>query len=176
MVAALSAGGGTLAAVVAAALVDVRFIPLGIAIAGDLRGGRFRRALEGQTVVDGSWAAAHLGDGRFDRLLLFGATAVQWPAWVAGTVIGVALAPGAGLTHALGLDALTPALFAILLLDELKRGREGRLSAGIGAVVAAALIAVAPAGLALVAGSGAATLVALARTGKADRADAEAAA
>ena len=169
MVATLGAGGDALAAVIAAALVNIRYIPMGIAIAGDLRGGRLRRALEGQAVVDGSWAAAHLGGGRFDRSLLFGATVVQWPAWVAGTAIGVAVAPDPGLLHTLGLDALTPALVAVLLLDELRRGREGWLSAGIGAGVAGAAIAVVSAGPALIAGAGAAALVALARAGRTSR-------
>ncbi|MFD9903273.1 AzlC family ABC transporter permease [Streptomyces sp. NPDC059063] len=173
MVATLSAGGDALAAVLAAALVNIRFVPMGIAIARDLRGGRLRRALEGQAVIDGSWAAAHLGGGRFDRSLLFGATVVQWPSWVVGTAIGVAVAPDPDLLHTLGIDALTPALFAVLLLDELKRGREGWLSAGIGAAVAGALIAVVPAGPALVAGAGAAALVALARGVRTVRADQE---
>ncbi|MFE0173228.1 AzlC family ABC transporter permease [Streptomyces sp. NPDC059002] len=171
MVATLGAGGDALAAVIAAALVNIRYIPMGIAIAGDLRGGRLRRALEGQAVIDGSWAAAHLGGGRFDRPLLFGATVIQWPSWVVGTAIGVAVAPDPELLHTLGLDVLTPALFAVLLLDELKRGREGWLSAGIGAGVAGALIAVVPAGPALVAGAGAAALVALARSSRTDETD-----
>ncbi|MFI9809150.1 AzlC family ABC transporter permease [Streptomyces sp. NPDC052301] len=171
MVATLGAGGDALATVIAAALVNSRYVPMGIAIAGDLRGGRLRRALEGQAVVDGSWAAAHLGGGRFDRSLLLGATVVQWPVWVAGTAIGVAVAPDPGLLYTLGLDALTPALFAVLLLDELRRGREGWLSAGIGAGVAGAGIAVVSAGPALVAGAGAAALVALARAGRTGRAE-----
>ncbi|MET9953082.1 AzlC family ABC transporter permease [Streptomyces sp. NPDC006339] len=175
MVATLGAGGGGWAAVVAAALVNVRYIPMGVAVAGDLRGGRLRRALEGQAVVDGSWAAAHLGGGRFDRPLLFGATAVQWPAWVAGTAVGVVFAPDATLLRALGLDVLTPALFAVMLLDELRRGREGRIAAGAGAVVAGTVIAVAPAGVALVAGAGAAVLTALAGTRRTGRSRAGAA-
>ncbi|WP_189431292.1 AzlC family ABC transporter permease [Streptomyces rubiginosohelvolus] len=67
LLATLGSGGGPAGAVMSAALINSRFIPMGIAVAGDLRGGRFRRALEGQAVVDGSWAAAHLGAGRFDR-------------------------------------------------------------------------------------------------------------
>lgn len=76
---ALTGGGGISAAVAAAALINGRFIPMGVAVAGDLRGSRVRKELEGQAVVDGSWAAAHLGGGRFDRYKLFGATVVQWP-------------------------------------------------------------------------------------------------
>ncbi|WP_223279907.1 AzlC family ABC transporter permease [Streptomyces sp. SDr-06] len=159
LAATLGAGGGVIAAVTAAALVNVRFVPMGIAVARDLRGGRLRRALEGQAVVDGSWAAAHLGGGRFDRPFLFGATAAQWPAWVAGTALGVAVAPDPALLHTLGLDVLTPGLFVVLLLDEVRRNRAGRLPAVLGAVIAGALLYVLPSGPALIGAAAAAFLV-----------------
>ncbi|MET9480658.1 AzlC family ABC transporter permease [Streptomyces sp. NPDC006638] len=162
LLATLGSGGGLASAVTSAALINSRFIPMGIAVAGDLRGGRFRRALEGQAVVDGSWAAAHLGGGRFDRYLLFGATAIQWPAWVAGTALGVVVSPDPDLLHRLGLDVLTPALFVALLFDEVRRERINRLPALLGAVLAAGLIVVLPAGPALV-GAALAALVALFR-------------
>ncbi|MET9375325.1 AzlC family ABC transporter permease [Streptomyces sp. NPDC002992] len=162
LAAALGTGGGIAAAVTAAALINSRFLPMGMAIAGDLRGGRLRRALEGQAVVDGSWAAAHLGGGRFDRYVLFGATAIQWPAWVAGTALGVAIAPPPQLLHTLGLDVLTPALFATLLFDELCKDRAHRLPALLAAVIAAGLITVLPTGPALI-GAATAALIALAR-------------
>lgn len=162
LVAALGTGGGMAAAVTAAALINSRFLPMGMAIARDLRGGRLRRALEGQAVVDGSWAAAHLGGGRFDRYVLFGATAIQWPAWVAGTALGVVVAPAPELLHTLGLDVLTPALFVLLLSDELRKGPESRLPALFGGAIAAGLIVVLPAGPTLV-GAAAAALIALVR-------------
>ncbi|MFH9590181.1 AzlC family ABC transporter permease [Streptomyces luteogriseus] len=163
LLATMGSGGGIAGAVTSAALINSRFIPMGIAVAGDLRGGRFRRALEGQAVVDGSWAAAHLGGGRFDRYLLFGATAIQWPAWVAGTALGVVVSPDPDLLHRLGLDVLTPALFVALLFDEVRRERFNRLPALLAAVLAAGLIVFLPAGPALV-GTALASLVALFRT------------
>lgn len=163
LLATLGSGGGIAGAVTSAALINSRFVPMGIAVAGDLRGGRLRRALEGQAVVDGSWAAAHLGGGRFDRYLLFGATAIQWPAWVAGTALGVVVSPDPGLLHRLGLDVLTPALFVALLFDEVRKERINRLPALLGAVIAAGLVYVLPAGPALV-GAALAALVALFRT------------
>lgn len=162
LLATLGSGGGIAGAVTSAALINSRFIPMGIAVAGDLHGGRFRRALEGQAVVDGSWAAAHLGGGRFDRHLLFGATAIQWPAWVAGTALGVVVSPDPDLLHRLGLDVLTPALFVALLFDEVRRERINRLPALLGAVLATGLIFFLPAGPALV-GAALAALVALFR-------------
>src|SRR5690554_390958 len=59
--AVLGAGGGAVAAIVAAVLLSARFLPMGVAVAPHLKGGRLRRALEGQTVVDASWALASRG-------------------------------------------------------------------------------------------------------------------
>ncbi|MEV7227970.1 AzlC family ABC transporter permease [Polymorphospora sp. NPDC051019] len=165
LAAALAGGGGIPAAVTAAALINARFIPMGVAVAGDLRGGRLRRAIEGQAVVDASWVAAHLGGGRFDRYRLIGATIVQWPAWVAGTALGVALAPPESLVETLGLDVIFPAFFLLLLLDELRGARPSRFAAAVGGVVAAGLVLVVPTGLALL-GSTAGALLGLRGKGK----------
>jgi len=147
---ALGGGGGAGPAVIAAGLINGRYLPMGLAVAPSLRGNRFRRAIEGQAVVDGSWAAAHLGNGRFDRELLIGSTLVQWPAWVLGTAVGVFVAPSPAVVHTYGLDLAFPAFFLVLLLDELPSARKGWAAAGIGATVAAGLVAVLPAGLALI--------------------------
>ncbi len=77
----LAAGGGLGAAVGAAALMNSRFLPMGIALGPSLHGRRFRRAVEGQAVVDSSWAMSARGDGGFDREYLFGHTGVQYVAW-----------------------------------------------------------------------------------------------
>jgi predicted branched-subunit amino acid permease len=63
----LGSGGGALPAIAAAALLNARFGPMGVAVAPHLKGGPLRRALEGQAVVDASWALASRGEGRFDR-------------------------------------------------------------------------------------------------------------
>ena len=57
-VAILAQGGGAGAAIAAAALMNSRFLPMGVALAPSLRGGPVRRALQGQAVVDASWALA----------------------------------------------------------------------------------------------------------------------
>src|SRR3954453_691965 len=54
----VSAGGGLGAAVGAAALMNSRFLPMGIALAPSLPGGPVKRAAQGQAVVDASWAMA----------------------------------------------------------------------------------------------------------------------
>jgi 4-azaleucine resistance transporter AzlC len=149
----LGAGGGVGAAVAAAALMNSRFLPMGLALGPSLRGSRARRAVEGQAVVDSSWVMAARGDGSFDRTYLFGHTAVQYVGWVAGTVLGVVV-PSLD-ARALGLDAVFPAFFLALLLGEVK----DRLRAGValgGAVLALALVPVAPPGVPVLVASGAA--------------------
>ena len=59
---------------------------MGVALAPSLRGGPIKRALQGQAVVDASWALASRPDGSFDRMLLFGSSAAQYTTWVTGTV------------------------------------------------------------------------------------------
>src|SRR4051794_41851964 len=84
----LAAGGGVASAVSAGLLINGRFLPMGLALAPALRGGRLRRAVEGQAMVDASWALANRGDGRFDRDVMIGATIPQAAAWWTGTAGG----------------------------------------------------------------------------------------
>jgi 4-azaleucine resistance transporter AzlC len=151
-IAILAQGGTVAAAIVTAALVNSRFLPMGIALAPSLPGGPLRRALQGQAVVDASWAMAARGDGSFDRWRLFGSTAVQYVGWVGGTVLG-ALAGGAlGDPGKLGLDAVYPAFFLALLLAEM-RDRRSRAVALLGGAVALVLIPIAPPGAPVLAAS-----------------------
>lgn len=144
--AVLSAGGGAAAAIVAGMLLNLRFVPMGIAIAPSLRAGRLGRALRGQALVDASWALANRGGGRFDIEFLVGSTLAQYPAWVGGTVLG-ALAGGLiGNPRSLGLDAIFPAFFLGLLVVELRRP-QARPVAALGAVIALALTPFTPAGV-----------------------------
>lgn len=153
LVTVLAGGGVAWAAIAAAGLINLRFLPMAVAAGPSLLGGRLRRTVEAQAVVDGSWVAAHLGGGRFDRELLIAATLVQWPTWVLGTVAGVLVAPPDDLVHTLGLDVLFPAFFFMLLLDELRTSWVARVAAVGGALISAALLLVVPTGLALLAGS-----------------------
>jgi 4-azaleucine resistance transporter AzlC len=145
-VAIVAHGGAAGAAIVAAALVNARFLPMGVALGPSLPGGGVKRALQGQAVVDASWAMAAQGDGSFDRSFLFGATALQYVTWQAGTILG---AFGGGLIgdpEKLGLDAIFPAFFLALLLAEVKDGRTFGVAA-LGAAIALALVPFAPAGI-----------------------------
>ena len=150
--AVLTGGGSIPTAVVAGTLMNGRFLPMGLALGPSLPGGPLRRALGGQAVVDASWALSNLGDGRFDRHKLFGATALQWCGWTGGTAVG-ALSQGAlGDLDRFGIDAIYPAFFVALLVLELREGR-GRLVAFLGAVVALALSPFTPAGVPVLAAS-----------------------
>src|SRR5205809_223944 len=57
-IAILGAGGGVGAAIAAAAMMNSRFLAMGIALGPSLPGGPWRRAAQGQAVVDSSWAMA----------------------------------------------------------------------------------------------------------------------
>jgi predicted branched-subunit amino acid permease len=155
--AVLAGGGGALAAVAAGLLLNVRFLPMGVAVAPWLSGGRLSRALKGQAVVDPSWALAHRGGGRFDPHLLLGATLPQYPAWVGGTVIGVLGGGLMGDPGRLGLDAIFPAFFLALLAAELSDSR-ARWAAVAAVGVALALVPFTPPGVPVIAASAAALL------------------
>jgi 4-azaleucine resistance transporter AzlC len=150
------AGGGSVgAAVTSAALMNSRFLPMGIALAPSLPGRALKRAAQGQGVVDSSWAMALREDGTFDRWFLFGGTGVQYVTWFTGTAVGTVV--GGVDTEELGLDAVFPTFFLALLIAELRSGR-AKLTALIGALLALALVPVAPAGIPILVASLAALL------------------
>ena len=156
--AVLASGGSTTAAILTGIMLNARFLPMGVAIASSLPGGPLLRALQGQTIVDASWAVAHLGGGRFDRNLLMGATIPQYPAWVLGTVIGALGAGSLGDPKALGLDAVFPAFFLGLLLSEATASVLARTVALTGAAIALLLTPLLPPGLPILLAASAALL------------------
>jgi len=160
-VSVLAAGGGAPAAILAALLLNARYLPIGISVARYLRGGRWRRFLQSQLVVDESWAIAAQRDGEFDADRLIGAGIVLWVAWVGGTIIGVIGGEALGDPAALGLDAAFPALFLALLVTQLN-DRVAVVAALLGAAIAIVLLPFAPPGVPIVAAA-AASLVGLAR-------------
>ncbi|NYG55463.1 AzlC family ABC transporter permease [Nocardioides perillae] len=142
----VTAGGGLLPGVLAGTLMNARFLAMGIALAPSLTRGPAVRALQGQTVVDPSWVLANRGDGTFDRHLLMGATVPQYAGWLSGTLAGAVAGDLVGDTARFGLDAVFPTFFLALLAAELRDPRS-RGVAVAGAVVALALVPVAPPGV-----------------------------
>ena len=154
---ALTAGGGALAAIAAGMLMNARWLPMGLAVGPFLKGRPLRRAFESLALVDASFALSRRSDGTYDRGILIGATIPQYGAWVSGTAAGVL--GGAVLSDpgALGLDAMFPAFFAVLLAGEI-RGREAFTAAALGAGIALVLMPIAPPGVPVVAAAGAALI------------------
>lgn len=144
----LGAGGSVPAAVLAGGLVNLRFLIAGLAIGTGLHGGVLRRSLLSQSIVDASVVLARTNAGYGGRRLV-GSTVPQWLGWQVGTVVGVFLAGVLANPDRYGIDALFPAFFFVLLLREV-RGR-ALLEVAVGAaVLAGALIPVAPAGVPVV--------------------------
>ena len=156
--AVLGGGGGALSAIVAAILLNARFLPMGVAVAPFLKGGPLRRALEGQAVVDASWALASRGGGRFDRDFMIGATLPQVVAWIGGTVIGVFASGVVGDVERLGLDVIFPAFFMALLMEELRGGKVTLAAALIAAALSLVLVPLLPPGVPVIAACAAALL------------------
>lgn len=155
--AVLSAGGGAAAAIAAGVLLNARYLAMGLALAPSLRGRPGSRAGFAMTVVDASWAASSIGGGNFDPWYMVGVSTPQYVGWVLGTVIGVFAGSAIGDPRAFGLDALFPAFFIALLLEEV-RGRRKLAAAGGGAGIALGLTPLLPAGLPILAAAAAAAL------------------
>jgi len=145
-------GGSVLAAVAAAVLLNARYLAISVSVAPAFRGSHLRRLLEGQLIVDESWAVAQIGGGRIDRRLLVGAGLLLFPCWVGGTALGVFGGDALGDPKRLGLDAAFPALFLALLVTLLV-SRRVFLAALAGGLIALALLPVAPAGVPVIAAS-----------------------
>jgi 4-azaleucine resistance transporter AzlC len=158
----LVAAGGAGAAILAGLLMNARFLPMGFAAAPSLRGRPWRRAAEGQAIVDASWAIAHRADGTFDRGVLLGATIPQACGWISGTAIGVFGGSALAEPEKLGIDAIFPAFYLALLFEE-GGTRQGLAVALTGGAITLALMSFVPAGLAVIAAASAA-LIGLRRT------------
>jgi 4-azaleucine resistance transporter AzlC len=152
----LAAGGATGAAIGAALLMNARWLPMGFAIGPSLRGGARARALQSQAIVD-AFAISSRGDGTFDRGLLIGATLPQAASWVTGTVLGVLFGSALGDPARLGLDAIFPAFYLSLVVEEVG-SRRAVAAALTGAAITVALMPVAPVGVPVIAASAAALI------------------
>jgi len=150
--------GGTIAAAIGAALLlNARYGPIGVSVAPWLTGSTLSRFLHAQLTVDESWAIAAEGGGRFDPRKLVGAGLLLYVCWVGGTAIGAIGGRSFGDPGSLGLDAAFGALFLGLLIP-LAKGRRRTQAALLGATIALALTPIAPAGVPIIAASGACLL------------------
>lgn len=158
--------GSVVAAIAGAVLINVRYLVMGIAINDSLKGGRLRRAVQAQALVDASFVTAHEGGGRFDIGRMVGMTVVQWTCWVVGTALGVWLRPGPAVLEQWGADVVFPAFFLLLALDEIRSARAA-VAVVSGALLSGLLMLAVDPGLALLAAT-AGALVAAAPLGRSD--------
>jgi 4-azaleucine resistance transporter AzlC len=135
----LDNGGSVATAVIAAVLLNARYLAVSVAIAGDFEGSRLRRLLESQLIVDESWAVAQRGGGRIDRRILVAAGLLLYPCWVGATALGVFGGGFLGKPERFGLDAAFPALFLALLVSVVKTRREIAAAVAGGAIALAFL-------------------------------------
>ncbi len=152
----LEDGGALAAAIVAAVLLNLRYLAVGISVAPSLGGSPLRRLVEAQLATDESWAISQR-DGRVDRGRLLGAGLVLLVAWTGGTAVGVIGGSALGDPADYGLDAMFPALFLALLVGQLG-SRQARAAALAGALVALVLIPIAPPGVPIVAAAAGAVI------------------
>ena len=145
----LDEGGGLVAAIVAALLLNARYAAIGVSVAPLFRGSRLRRLLEAQLIVDESWALSARPDGTFDRRVLLGAGLTLYVTWVLGTVLGVLGGGFLGDPERLGLDAAFPALFLALLAGQLT-SRRAVAAALAGGGIALVLLPFTPPGVPIV--------------------------
>src|SRR4051812_3807297 len=123
-VSGMAAGGGIAAALPPAVLLAARNGIYAVSLGSVLGRGRWRRALAAHLVIDESTAMAHAQDEAPDKRRGFLLTAVAiFLCWNAGTLAG-ALAGGVlGDPKSLGMDAIFPAVFLVLLVPQI-RSRE----------------------------------------------------
>jgi predicted branched-subunit amino acid permease len=102
-------------------------------------------------VIDETTAMAQAQDDPRAARRAFLVTGVSvWICWNTGTLIGALIGGGLGDPKALGLDAMFPAAFLALLAPQLRRPG-APAAALVGAVIALALVPVAPAGVPVIA-------------------------
>ena len=152
----LDAGGTIAAATLAAIFLNARYVAISVTVASIFPGGKLRRAVESQSIVDESWALAGRR-GRFEWPILLGSGVVFYVLWVGSTAAGTVLGGVLEDPNALGLDAAFATLFLALAVPYLKEPK-ARRAAAVAAVITLVLLPVAPAGVPIIAASAACLL------------------
>jgi 4-azaleucine resistance transporter AzlC len=155
-VSVLDAGGTVAAAVLAAVFLNARYVAISVTIASIFPGGKLRRLVEAQTIVDESWALSGRR-GRFEWPILIGSGLVFYVLWVGSTALGTVLGGVLENPNALGLDAAFAALFLALAVQYLREPR-ARQAAALAAVITLVLTPFTPAGVPIIAASAACLL------------------
>jgi predicted branched-subunit amino acid permease len=162
------AGGGTLAAALGSGLLlGARNTLYAMRMAPVLRVRGVRRLLAALGTIDESTAmAVAQRDQALSRLAFWWTFAGVYTFWNLSTLLGAAGASAFGDPSRYGLDAVIPAAFLALLASRLRDGRVERRVALGGAVIAAVLIPLTPAGVPVLAATGAVLLAATVRVAR----------
>jgi 4-azaleucine resistance transporter AzlC len=156
VVSVLDDGGTIAAAVLAAIFLNARYMAISLTVASIFPGGRLRRLVESQAIVDESWALSGRS-GRFEWPILVGSGMLFYVLWVGSTAAGTLVGGVLDDPNALGLDAAFAALFLALAVPYLKDGR-ARRAAALAGLVTLVLIPFAPAGVPIIAAAAACLL------------------
>jgi 4-azaleucine resistance transporter AzlC len=146
-------GGTVLAAVTAAVFLNARYIAISVTVASIVPGGRLRRFVRSQLIVDESWALSGRS-GRFEWPILAGAGLLLYALWVSSTALGTLVGSALEDPSALGFDAAFAVLFLALAMPYL-RERRALQAAVLGAAITLSLTPFAPAGVPIVAAAAA---------------------
>jgi 4-azaleucine resistance transporter AzlC len=147
----VGAGGGVAGALPPALLLAGRNAVYALSLKGVLTGGRAKRALWAQAVIDETTAMAHAQATPPAKRRAFGLTAIcLFTTWNVGTLAGALAGQGLGDPRNYGLDAVFPAVFLALLAPQLRRPEAPRAAVS-GALIALALATITPAGVPIIA-------------------------
>ena len=156
LVGVLASGGGAFAAVGSSLLLGTRNTVYGVRLSGLLSYRGWRRVAAAHWVIDETTAMTiREHDRDLARAAFLSTGAALYLVWNVSTVAGALGAQSLGPALQAALDSVVPAAFLALLWPRLQRGtelgREQRLVAAGGAVIALALTPVLPAGLQIIA-------------------------
>jgi predicted branched-subunit amino acid permease len=160
-----AAGGALVTAVAAAGALATRFGAMSATAAASLGGPLWKRVLLSQLVVDETWAVAYAAGARFDRELLIGAGLTLYVVHVASTALGATVGNFVGEPRMWGVDAMSPALFIVLMAPRLDNARAW-LTVGIVAAMTVGAIPLSPPGVPILLAIGAVATIALMPAGR----------
>ncbi|WP_433555057.1 AzlC family ABC transporter permease [Pseudonocardia xinjiangensis] len=128
VVAVVAAGGGAIAALAAGLLLNVRHVPFGLAVGGNIADRWPLRLLGTHLMVDESVAFSRArGSGRRARTAYWLCGSLLFVFWNVGTVVGVLAGGAVPDPDTFGVDAAFPAALLALLLPSLHRADARRV-------------------------------------------------
>ncbi|HEV7649629.1 MAG TPA: AzlC family ABC transporter permease [Actinophytocola sp.] len=137
VVGVVAAGGGPVAAVLGALLLNARHLPFGLAVGGVMGRGFAPRLFGSHLLIDESVAFAMAQkDPVRSRAVFWALGSAAYVVWNVGTLAGVLAGRGIADTDAFGLDAAFPAALLALVLPTLRGDARTRNAALAGAAVA----------------------------------------